>query len=69
MERTKPTTAMGKAEVYPSVPDNMELLSANLQAEIAVQINTKGAEAFAITEANRQALIDWINKEPVKDVE
>lgn len=58
---------MSAAQSYPIVPRNLDTYLPAQQASIVVQTCVRAAEVFTITESNRQALIEWILKEPEKE--
>lgn len=59
---------MSDVAPFPTLPDNMLELTEGEQATIIVWTVATAAELYAILEARRQALIDWINKTPVEQV-
>jgi len=67
VQRTVPATAMGLPENFPQVPADLYLYPPEQQAAIIVDTWVESAKVFALTEANRQALIEWINQSIEKD--
>jgi len=60
---------MGPNLPYPEIPPEVALWSDEEQAKTVVTAYTRGAESYSSVILDKQALIDWINKEGVKDVE